>query len=349
MHPFHALIVVALLGASTAIASAQAPNVPIYHEGKGTKPYAALKKPAMEMMQAGALLNGDQVAEQLSARKSCKLTLPKPAAKPMNSRQLYARARATHLRVGWLFQEKRPKQKEGKPPKRWTFNLSGGYVLTADGAAVSCHHVIEPPDTDAANSYLVAADDDDHLYAVSEILADNPDTDTCIFRVKAENLTPLALATDTMPGDKVACFSDPMNQRGYYSEGIVARYLTRPLASAPKGKQDPDTQPTWVEVSAEYAMGSSGSAVLDVCGNAIGHVSEIESMVDDQGDLPIKSRSQAPGTVIVFHDLIAARNVQALINQDPAVEKAKEEKVEAKEKETKAKGKGKSKPKKGEG
>jgi len=338
-----------LFSAAATLASAQAPDVPIYHEGKGTKPYAALKEPALALVKDGALLNGDQVAEQLSARKTCKLTLPKPNSKPLNSRALYTRARAAHLRVGWLFQEKRPKPKEGKPPKRWNFNLSGGYVLTADGAAVTCHHVMEPPDTDAAGSYLVAADDDDHLYAVSEILADNPDTDTCIFRIKGENLTPLPLASDTTPGDKVACFSDPMNQRGYYSEGIVARFLTRPLASAPKGKQDPKTQPIWVEVSTDYAMGSSGSAVLDVFGNAVGHVSEIESMVDDQSDIPTKSRISAPGTVIIFHDLIGAANVQALINQDPTQVKEKEELNKGVSKETKSAAKGKGKPKKGDG
>jgi hypothetical protein len=302
------------MAALASTAFAQAPNVPIYHEGKGAKPYTELKKTAMELMKDGALLNGKQVAEQLEARHSCKLTLPKPLTKPLSSRELYARARTTHLRVGWLFQEKRPKPKEGKPPKRWTFNLSGGYVLTADGAAVTCHHVVEPPDSDTESSYLVAADDDDHLYPVTEILADNPDTDTCIFRVKAPGkLTPLPLATDTTPGDKVACFSDPMTQRGFYSEGVVARFLTRPIASAPKGKQDLDKQPIWIEVTTDYAMGSSGSGVLDAFGNAIGHVSEIESMVDDQADIPTKSRANAPGTVIIFHDIIAARNVRALI------------------------------------
>jgi hypothetical protein len=72
-----------------------------------------------------------------------------------------------------------------------------------------------------------------------------------------------------------------------------------------------------VEVTTEYAMGSSGSAVLDVCGNVIGHVSEIESMVDDQSDLPAKSRNAAPGTVIIFHDIIGANNVRALIEGTP--------------------------------
>jgi hypothetical protein len=312
-------LLVTLFSAVANLAFSQAPNVPVYHEGKGTKPYAALKEPAMKLLRAAALLNGAQVAEQLSARKSCKLSLPKPNTKPLCSRALYSRARAAHLRVGWLYQEKRPKPKEGKSAKYWTFNLSGGYVLTADGAAVTCHHVMEPPDENAAKSYVVAADDEDHLYPVTEILADNPDTDTCIFRIKGENLTPLPLATDTTPGDKVVCFSDPMNQRGYYSEGVVARFLTRPLASAPNGKQDINTQPIWVEVTTDYAMGSSGSAVLDMFGNAVGHVSEIESMVDDQSDIPTKARGgvSAPGTVIIFHDLIGVTNVQALINQSP--------------------------------
>src|SRR6202021_1935302 len=149
---FKSLFVLALMKASVAFA--QAPSVPIYHEGKGTHPYTELKKKAMELMKAGALLDGEQVAEQLTARKSCKLTLPKPATKPLASRALYTCARNAHLRVGWLYQEKRPKPKEGKPPKRWTFNLSGGYTLTADGAAVTCHHVVAPPDDDAKSSFL---------------------------------------------------------------------------------------------------------------------------------------------------------------------------------------------------
>jgi hypothetical protein len=88
--------------------------------------------------------------------------------------------------------------------------------------------------------------------------------------------------------------------------------------------------PVFLQVSADWAPGSSGSAVLDQCGNAIGHVSEVQTELDDSGDdLPPVPESKekpettaadelAPGTVIVFHDAIAASNVEALIKPVPA-------------------------------
>jgi hypothetical protein len=70
----------------------------------------------------------------------------------------------------------------------------------------------------------------------------------------------------------------------------------------------------WVEVTNDWAMGSSGSAVLDGCGNVIGHVSEIAPVVDDQSDIPQKKRNLFPGTLIIFHQAIASCQVTALLD-----------------------------------
>jgi hypothetical protein len=103
-------------------------------------------------------------------------------------------------------------------------------------------------------------------------------------------------------------------------------------------RRHPDTvpSPVWVQVSTEWAQGSSGSAVIDLCGNVIGHVSEIQTMLEDSDasidnedattdkpaakpeekpatDAKPEELPEAPGTVIVFHDAIAACNVKALI------------------------------------
>ena len=303
-----------VLACYSSSALAQAPSVPIYQEGTGQHPENTAKKEAAELRRAGALLKMETVQEQLSSRTSCSIVLPKPNTQPLSPRELWERARKAHMRVGWYVEEKKAKPEPGKSPKHWTFNLSGGYVLTADGAVVTCYHVAAPIDDDNKHAYLIAVDDDEHVYPVTEILAANSETDTCILRIKGEHLTPLPLAADVEPGDHIGCFSEPMGKRGYYTDGIVNRYYQKPLTPTKKGEAAPEHSPVWVEVSSDWAMGSSGSAVLDNKGNSIGHVSEIAPVVDDQSDLPQKKRNLFPGTLIIFHQAIAASEVTRLID-----------------------------------
>lgn len=306
-----------VLACSSSSAMAQAAGVPVYQEGAGQHPESVAKKAASELRKAGALLKMETVQEQLSSRTSCSVVLPKANTRVLPARELWERARKAHMRVGWYFQEKRAKPEPGKSPKYWTLNLSGGYVLTEDGAVATCYHVAAPIDDDNKQSYLLAVDDEEHVYPVTEILAANPDTDTCILRIKSDHpLTPLPLATDVMPGDHIGCFSEPMGKRGYYTDGIVNRYYQKPLTPTKKGEAPPEHSPVWVEVSSDWAMGSSGSAVLDNKGNVIGHVSEISPVVDDQSDLPQKKRNLFPGTLIIFHQAIAASEVQGLIDNN---------------------------------
>ena len=195
--------------------------------------------------------------------------------------------------------------------------------------------------------YLMAVDEDDHVIPVLELLAINRATDTAILRLKTDQLQPLPLSTDVVPGDTAVCFSDPLDRRGVYSTGIVERFMKRrflqknELTKAERKHPDTVESPVWVQVSTEWAQGSSGSAVLDRFGNAIGHVSEIQTMLDDSAPGPIEEDEEpgdrppvkaedkpkleakpdakpeelpeAPGTVIVFHDAIAASTVKAMI------------------------------------
>jgi hypothetical protein len=75
----------------------------------------------------------------------------------------------------------------------------------------------------------------------------------------------------------VFCLSDPLDERGYFSEGIVNRFYWK---RAPKGDLESldALKNLRVNVSTDWAPGSSGAAVLDQCGNAIGHVSTISPL-----------------------------------------------------------------------
>jgi hypothetical protein len=221
------------------------------------------------------------------------------------------------MRIGWLYL--------CTECDKWHLGLSGGYAITKNTAA-TCEHVIAPLE-DMKEGYLVAADDDDNLFAVTEVLASNQALDTAIVRIKTDNLSPVPFSTDVEPGDTVYCFSDPVDRRGYFSQGMVNRFIKRPFLSkkelnelgddnvasgtrAAARKKSPSMTPTWLEVNTEWAPGSSGSAVLDVYGNAVGHVSEIESVLEDPDP---GARRKPLGTMIIFHDAIAACNVLSLI------------------------------------
>jgi len=57
--------------------------------------------------------------------------------------------------------------------------------------------------------------------------------------------------------------------------------------------------------------GSSGAAVIDECGNAVGLVSAILALQDDEGGVHSK-REHSTTTWMVLHEAVSAREVKAL-------------------------------------
>src|SRR5439155_12589641 len=126
-------------------------------------------------------------------------------------------------------------------------------------------------------------------FGVSEVLAANRYSDTCIVRIEGKEFKPLALNTNAYPGDMAYCYSDPLDHRGYFSQGIINRFYQFPGRRPVSAPESAAYAPTRLNVSTDWAPGSSGSAVLDEFGNAIGHVSTIalsgeEETAADQND-----------------------------------------------------------------
>ena len=306
------LLLCLLLFSSTVFS--QSPGVPVYSEGRGSGSQATLLKKAQQLREAGKLLPMTKAGEQLT-RTSCELSLPPADTKPLNSRERWQRARLAHIRVGHLYL--------CTQCEKWHLDLSGGYAITADGAVATCGHVLPAPEK-MKEGFLIAATDEDDVLPVVEILAVSSGTDSAIVRVQSEKpLTPLPLGRDVTPGDPLWCFSDPSGKRGYYSEGIVSRFVQRPFLrkkeaeSLPKGAELP--RPVWLETTLDWAPGSSGSAVLDAAGNAVGHVSEIQPVLEDPPPAAAKKRATpfTPGTYIVFHQAITAGEVLKLVRSKP--------------------------------
>ncbi len=317
--PLHRLVLLTLATVCPPlVAKAQGPGAPVYEEGRGSRRDAGVLKRAQALFEAGELRPYAELKGQMVRRARCRLELPEPHTEPLDARERWRRARAAHLRVGFYYLCERC--------DKWHVNLAGGYALTADGAVATCAHVLTEVE-DMKEGYLIAVTDDDEVLPVKEVLACVAGTDSAIIRVQSEQrLTPLPLAVDTMPGDAVWCFSDPVDKRGYYSEGIVSRFVRRPFlrkrerAGLPEGAEVP--RPVWIETTADWAPGSSGSALVDAQGNAVGHVSEIQPVLEDplpprKGKAKAATRAERPlATHIIFHQAIAAGEVRALVGDN---------------------------------
>lgn len=303
-----------LLFWATSSLFAQSPGVPVYAEGRGNGTMAGLLKQAEALKAAGRLLPMANAEAQFT-RTACELTLPPTGTTPLPARERWSRSRLAHIRVGHFYLCTKC--------EKWHLDLSGGYAITTDGAVATCAHVLPAPEG-MREGYLVAATDDDEVLPVTEVLAINGGTDSAIIRVKSDKpLTPLPLGTDVTPGDAVWCFSDPSGKRGYYSEGIVSRFVKRPFLRKKETKDLPEgaeiPRPVWLETTLDWAPGSSGSALVDVHGNGVGHVSEIQPVLEDPPPAMTKKRASSftPGTYIVFHQAITAGEVLKLVKQKP--------------------------------
>lgn len=298
MNPRLLLLAVAL--ATGTLARAQSPTVPLYPAD--SKSDTRISDEVKKLREAGTLLRETALTNQFT-RTTCQLALPSPRSSRMSGRELWAAARASHLRIGWNFLCTRC--------NNWHLNLAGGYALTKDGAVATCFHVVKTP-ANFKKGFLVAADEQGRIHAVTEILAGDERTDACIIRTSARDLKPLPLSTNVFPGDRAFCFSDPLDQRGYFSDGIVNRFLQRPRVSGTN-----TFTATRLNVTTDWAPGSSGSAVLDEFGNAIGHVTTITTLPH----LPATKASDTTATkspertLITLHEAASAKDVLALIQK----------------------------------
>jgi hypothetical protein len=286
------------MAAGCVHAAAQAPGVPICNQARPEADYKTeIINAARGLMAKGAVLKIAPVQKQLN-RASCQLTLSEVCAKKLRARDIGAAPRRSHVRIGWVYLCAKC--------SKWHAGVAGGYWLTADGAAATCFHVVEPG-RDLKEGCLVAVDDRGKVFPVAEVLAADRESDACIVRVAGAGFTPLALNAEIYPGDAAYCYSDPLDHREYFSAGIVNRFYQRAGARVSGA-----ATPTRINVSTDWAPGSSGSAILDECGNVIGHVSTVSSPTNEPA--PKAQQPQpAKAAPIIFHEGVSARDVLRLI------------------------------------
>ncbi len=157
-------LTIAILWAAGLSVGAQAPDVPVYRQGRQESQYEdQIRTAARDLFARGSVIRLTTIQEQLK-HTSCELDLPAPATRKLAPREICAAARRSHFRVGWVFLCTQCED--------WHVNLAGGYALTTNGAIATCYHVVQP-DSKMKMGCLVAADESGKVFGVTEVLAAN--------------------------------------------------------------------------------------------------------------------------------------------------------------------------------
>ena len=192
----------------------------------------------------------------------------------------------------------------GKCDKWHPMGAATAWCLTSDGVMVTNHHVFEKAKGEAWGVFGM----DGKAYRVTGILAKNKAADVVLFKVEAENLTPLALGDPAEVGARVSIISHPDGRFYVNTGGEVARYA--------KAQGRDEKGGYWMAVTAEYAKGSSGGPVMDADGRVVGMVSNTQSITyGPQGKDPMKP--QGPHQMVI-RNCVPVAAISALVKTPEA-------------------------------
>ena len=224
--------------------------------------------------------------EQSRRTTTSSVRLLAPSTQPLSREQVRARAAASTVIFATAF-------KCDRCPD-WHSSMASGVIVDPSGVIATNHHVAAAAKGDAMGVLLA----DGTFLPVIEVLAARTPQDVALVRVdtKGRTLPALPVRSDLPAGADVVCLSHPDGSYGYFSQGIVSRYS--------RGASPTDRSAVWMQVTCDYAKGSSGAAILDLCGNVVGLVSSTNSVYyntnkeGEQRNFQMVRRNCVPGQAI---------------------------------------------------
>lgn len=179
---------------------------------------------------------------------------------------------------------------------------SSGYVIDESGLIATNHHVVDSYIKGRERNYsMLVKFANGKVYPVTEVVTAAKDFDLAVVRVDTggDKLIPIPFGDDAQVGDDVFILSNPFNMLFYFTTGMVARNIL--MDSYRKG----DNAVPEMEVTADYAVGSSGAPIVDNKGNLIGTVAvtrSIYAMPQEKKDLQMVVKGTIP--VVLLKELV---------------------------------------------
>ena len=152
---------------------------------------------------------------------------------------------------------------------------ASGYIISSEGIIVTNYHVVNGYVTKynkTSRDALVVMLKDGTTFPVKEVLIADKSNDLAVIKIDAKGvkLPALPVATkDAEIGDPVYIVSHPKKFFYAFSSGMVTDKFSEINASKYRNI---------MAISADYAAGSSGAAIIDQYGNVIGTVSYTKTL-----------------------------------------------------------------------
>ncbi len=135
-------------------------------------------------------------------------------------------------------------------------NSAGGFIISPDGLAVTNYHVMDKQDATAFAAFTHQG----KMLRVTKILAADKTADVALVQLEGSNLPYLPIADKATIGARVWALSHPSGHFYTLTSGIASRYaMSRGVP--------------WLEITADYAGGSSGCPIVNDRGQVVGLVS----------------------------------------------------------------------------
>jgi len=141
--------------------------------------------------------------------------------------------------------------KEGKQITTGT-----GFIIDKNGIIATNYHVIEKW-LEVLESTLLVKMENGAYFPIEELINFDEDNDIALFKVEGKELPTVKIVTDYKPkqGDGIVVIGSPMGLETTVSDGIISNV---------RGKRG------LIQITAPVSMGSSGSPVFNLKGEAIG-------------------------------------------------------------------------------
>ena len=167
--------------------------------------------------------------------------------------------------------------------------FAGGVMIGKDGLALTNYHVLQSRNSGKTEG-IFAMTWDGKIWPIAEILAASIEHDVAVIRLGMPEeegsdyqFHAAKIATEQpKPMEPVRIVSHPYGEFFVMTEGEVSRYARMRRPRVRQGQRQ-----VWMEITAPFGSGSSGSGIFDQSGQVVGLVSSIRPLVRDpskQGD-----------------------------------------------------------------
>lgn len=169
----------------------------------------------------------------------------------------------------------------GQCPDLHVVFIATATPVTSDGVCFVNFHMVHPIVSGNAeqlrgDSIYFVADRDGQCFPLTKILAYSADDDAAVIHVdtRGNSLNAIPLGVPAETGQHVNLITHPKQMFYTYSQGYVTRNAIYNFPDNPIIDM--------MEISADFAEGSSGGPVMDDCGNLIGMVRATTSIFHDE-------------------------------------------------------------------